>query len=153
MSKEKIKEEENLEVESESEKTDKRRVFNVQPLRPINDIVDDLHKPIHSKFIKSRKQGGTSINYIAWYDASKFLDLYCPGWTYEIRNIQQFGNNIVITSRITIFAEEGEFYRESTGNESIDKSGYGDPFSNSLSMSLRRCAALWGLGQHLYRDK
>lgn len=142
------KKEETQEIEETT-----KRVFRTEPLRSVNEIVDDLHKNVHPTFIKSRKQAGTTINYIAWYDATKYLDKFAPGWTYEVKNIQQFGNNIVITTRISIPTSEGIFFREATGFEDIGKAGYGDPFSNAESMSLRRCAAKWGLGQHLYRDK
>ncbi len=142
---------ENLELKVEPEKV--KRVFNSQPLRSINDIVEDLHKDIHSKYIRTRKQGGTEISYITWYDCTKYLDLFAPGWSYEVRSIEIMGDNVVMIARISIPSAEGIFHRDATGYESVSKGGYGDPFSNSESMALRRAAAKFGLGQHLYRDK
>lgn len=56
-------------------------------LRSIREIVKDLSKPIAQKHLKQRKQGGTELTYIAWYDAIKYLDHYAPGWNYEIISV------------------------------------------------------------------
>jgi hypothetical protein len=40
--------------------------------------------------------------------------------------------------------------RENIGYEDEDMKGYGDPFSNSFGMALRRAAALFGIARHLY---
>ena len=128
-----------------------KKRFTTAPLRSINEIVNDLHKPIHARHLKTRRQGGKELTYIAWYDAAKYLDLYAPGWSYEVREVQQVAGKIVLTVRITIPCAEGIVYREATGCEDEDTDSYGDPFSNSESMALRRAAAKFGLGQHLYQ--
>lgn len=130
-----------------------KRLFRTESLRPFNEIINDLHKPIHPRHLRTRRQGGKEITYIAWYDAAKYLDLYAPGWNHEIRSIQQIGGKVVIIVRITIPTEVGNVYREASGSEDEDTDSYGDAFSNAESMALRRCAAKFGLGQHLYRDK
>lgn len=130
-----------------------RRTFKTEPLRSINEIIHDLHKPIHPRHLKTRRQGGKEITYITWYDAAKYLDLYAPAWNHEIRSIQQIAGKVVITVRISVPTSEGIVYREATGSEDDDHDSYGDAFSNAESMALRRCAAKYGLGQHLYRDK
>lgn len=132
---------------------EEKKPFGTSPRRSINDIIGDLHKPIHPRHVKTRRQGGKEIHYITWFDAAKYLDLFAPGWSHEIRSIQQIGGKIVLTVRISIPALEGVIYREATGCEDEDTDSYGDAFSNSESMALRRCAAKFGLGQHLYRDK
>ena len=132
---------------------DEKKTFKTLPLRSINDIIRDLHKPIHPKHLKTRRQGGKEITYIAWYDSAKYLDLYAPGWSHEIRSIQQIAGKVVITVRISVPTAEGITYREATGSEDEDMDTYGDAFSNSESQALRRAAAKFGLAQHLYRDK
>jgi len=133
--------------------SDEQKTFKTAPLRSINEIINDLHKPILKRHLRTRRQGGKEITYIAWYDAAKYLDLFAPGWSHEIRSIQQIAGKIVITIRISVPTLEGIIYREATGSEDEDTDSYGDAFSNSESMALRRCAAKYGLGQHLYRDK
>ena len=138
-------------VKEQTSETDEKKAFRTAPLRSINEIINDLHKPIHQRHLKTRRQGGKEITYIAWYDAAKYLDLYAPGWSHEIRSIQQIAGKVVITVRISVPTADGTVYREATGSEDEDTDSYGDAFSNSESMALRRCAAKYGLGQHLYR--
>jgi len=140
-------------ISEQTNEIDEQKTFKTAPLRSINEIVNDLHKPILPRHLRTRRQGGKEITYIAWYDAAKYLDLFAPGWSHEIRSIQQIAGKIVITIRISIPTLEGIVYREATGSEDEDTDSYGDAFSNSESMALRRCAAKYGLGQHLYRDK
>ena len=123
--------------------------------RNLNEILTDLRKPISAEHLKQKQAGKTSVTYLPWYNAIKYLDHFAPGWTYEIREISHYptgteGGKIALKVRITIPTAEGEFFREAVGNESDDKEGYGDPFSNSESQALRRAAAKFGLGLYLY---
>ena len=122
-------------------------------LRPIADIINDLSKPIPPRLLKSKTVGGQKIQFIPWYTAVKFLDLYAPGWNYEVRHITEIGNKLVLVARITIPCAEGLVYREATGQEDEEVRGYGDSSSNSESMALRRAAAKCGLGLGLYEKK
>jgi hypothetical protein len=118
--------------------------------RSIVDIVADLEKPVADRHVSSRRQGQTNIKYIAWYNAERYLDFYAAGWKKEIKEVMNIAGNVAMTIRITIPCIEGDVYREATGYESDDKSGFGDPFSNAESMALRRAAATFGLGRYLY---
>ena len=118
--------------------------------RSIVDIVADLEKPVAERHISSRKQGQAQIKYIAWYNAERYLDHYAAGWKKEIREVMNIAGNVAMTVRLTIPCLEGEVYREATGSEADDKSGFGDPFSNAESMALRRACANFGLGRYLY---
>jgi hypothetical protein len=132
--------------------------------RPIAAILSDLSKPIPERFLESRTQGRATLTYIPWYNVCKLLDYYAPGWQGEIMHIAPVGDRLVLTYRISIFAEEGIFTREATGTEMLkelvkDKDtgelvsreiAYGDPSSNAESMALRRAAAKFGLGLYLY---
>jgi hypothetical protein len=122
-------------------------------LRPIADIISDLSKPIPPRLLKTKTVGGQKIQYIPWYTAVKFLDLYAPGWNYEIRHLTEIGNKLILVARISIPCAEGLVYREATGQEDEEVRGYGDSSSNSESMALRRAAAKFGLGLELYDKK
>jgi hypothetical protein len=117
--------------------------------RPINEIIRDLSKPIPESRLKKKKMGGKEIIFISWYDATRLLDFYAPGWEYQVR-LEHIAGKVVAIATITIPAEEGRISRQATGNENDDKEGYGDPFSNAESMALRRAAAKFGLGRYLY---
>ena len=109
--------------------------------------------------LSTRSQQGKRIDYISWHTAIKILNKYCPGWTWEIRNMGQSSDRIFLTGRLTIPTSEGNVYREATGTEELkrlDKHGnlvelaYGAPSSIAESMALRRAAAKFGLGLYLY---
>lgn len=119
-------------------------------LRSIREIIKDLSKPVAKRHLRTRKQGGKELTYIAWYDAVKYLDHYAPGWRYEIRRMDSVAGKLIITVRITIPCLEGEVYREATGQEDEETSSFGDSSSNAESMALRRSAAKYGLGLYLY---
>lgn len=119
-------------------------------LRSISEIVKDLSKPVAKRHLRSRKQGGKEIQYIAWHDAVKYLDHYAPGWNYEIRSINSVSGKLIIVVRLSIPSLEGIVYREATGQEDETLDSYGDSSSNSESMALRRAAAKFGLGLFLY---
>lgn len=93
---------------------------------------------------------GTKITFLPWYQATRMLDKYAPGWEYEIKSIVTVKDQLIVTVRLTIHAEEGHFTREATGIEDDEVSGYGDAASNACSMALRRAAAHFGLGRYLY---
>src|ERR1051325_3237201 len=118
--------------------------------RSITEIISDLSKPIPRRLLRSKTVGGQKILFLPWHTAVKFLDLYAPGWSYEIRHLTGIGGKLVLVSRISIPCAEGVIYREATGQEDEDVDKYGDPSSNAESMSLRRAAAKFGLGLWLY---
>lgn len=124
--------------------------FKSGELRSIREIVKDLSKPIASRHLRKRKQGGKELTYISWHDAIKYLDHFAPGWCYEVRRIESFSGKLVMTVRLSIPCAEGIVYREATGQEDEDVESYGDSSSNSESMALRRAAAKFGLGLYLY---
>ncbi len=137
MSEEKIVEE----LDSKNESTE---------MRSIREIVKDLTKPVAKRHLRSRKQGGKEIQYIAWHDAIKYLDHYAPGWCYEVRSMESIGGKLIMTVRLSVPCAEGIVYREATGQEDEDLDSYGNSSSNSESMALRRAAAKFGLGLYLY---
>lgn len=136
-----------------------------QPKRPISEILADLSKPIPGKYLDTRKQGGSNLTYLPWFQAVKLLDRVTGGhWDYVITNIHTTSDRLILTARITIHAEQGSFTREATGTETLkeeyfDKTtqskqirewAYGDVSSKSESMALRRAAAKFGLALYLY---
>jgi hypothetical protein len=118
--------------------------------RSIREIVRDLSKPVAKRHLRTRKQGGKELTYIAWHDAVKYLDHYAPGWCYEVRRIDSIGGKLILTIRLSIPCLEGVVYREATGQEDETLDSYGDSSSNAESMALRRAAAKFGLGLSLY---
>lgn len=119
-------------------------------LRPILDIIKDLSQRFEAPTVKTRKQGGKDIDYIPWHTVTRILDKYAGGWSYRIISIQHLKEKIVMISEISIPSSDGTIVRQATGNEDDVTSNFGDPFSNSESMSLRRAASKFGVGRYLY---
>jgi len=135
-------EEKNIEeLDSKNESTE---------LRSIRDIVKDLTKPVAKRHLRTRKQGGKELTYIAWHDAVKYLDHYAPGWCYEVRSMNSVGGKLIMVIRLSMLCAEGIVYREATGQEDENTDSWGDSSSNAESMALRRAAAKFGLGLYLY---
>lgn len=134
----------------EQETIENEVLSNKTGLRSIREITKDLAKPIAQKHLRKRRQGGKEITYIAWHDAVKYLDHYAPGWNYEISRVDSIGGKLILTVRLSIPCLEGMVYREATGQEDESLESYGDSSSNAESMALRRAAAKFGLGLHLY---
>jgi hypothetical protein len=120
--------------------------------RSIREVIADLSKPIPRRLLKTKTVGGQKISFITWYTAVRFLDLYAPGWCYEIRHISGVGGKLVLVARISIPCAEGVVYREATGQEDEDISGWGDSSSNSEAQALKRAAAKFGLALYLYEN-
>lgn len=119
--------------------------------RPITAIIADLSKPLAARHLKTRKQGGAELTYIEWHTAVKYLDLFAPGWSYEVKSVAQVGSLITVIASISIPCSEGVVIREATGCEPADAKGYGDAVSNAEAMALKRAASKFGLALYLYQ--
>lgn len=117
--------------------------------RPIVEILADFSQPVPSRFISTRRQGGSQISYISWVNITKLIEYYAPGYDWGI-SITYTGDRVYCIGKLTIRAAEGDFTREATGNEMSDLDKFGDPSSNAEAMALRRAAAKFGLGRHLW---
>jgi hypothetical protein len=120
-------------------------------LRSIRDIVADLSRPLPQRHLKTRTQGGKEITFIEWHTAIKYLDLFCPGWSYAVKSVSLVGNLVTVIASISIPCVEGTIVREATGCEESDSRGYGDAVSNAEAMALKRAASKFGLGLYLYQ--
>lgn len=154
-----------LQVVTRSEVTPASPRWYKEPRRPIAEIIADLSKPIPSRYLAQRKQGGTNLTYLPWFRCVTLLDRCTGGhWDYSITNLHTTSDRIFLVVRITIRAGEGDFSREATGTEllkeehfdrqtqttKIRELAYGDTSSNAESQALRRAAAKFGLARYLY---
>jgi hypothetical protein len=107
---------------------------------------ETLKQRVPQGLIKSRKQGGNSLSYIEWFTACDLLDERAPGWTCEVKQVGEICGKVYIRVALTIDGVT----RENIGYEDEDMKGFGDVFSNSFAMALKRAAALFGIARHLY---
>jgi hypothetical protein len=134
---------------------DEKTIFdNIQDRfqpRSIRAIIADLSKPLPSRWLKTRKQGGQDLTYIEWHTAVRYLDHHAPGWSYAVKSVSLVGNLVTVIASISIPCLEGVVTREATGCEEADAKGYGDAVSNAEAMALKRAAAKFGLALYLYQ--
>lgn len=138
-----------VEVEGSVDQTE-QEILATKP--SISEIKKRGYEKIPSRFLKSKKQGGTNITFVPHYHATRIFDHITNGhWSYEIVTVDIIGTLVRTQVRVTIHAREGEYSFDGQGIEEVDKRGYGDPASNSESMALRRALMrAIGLGYHLY---
>ena len=118
--------------------------------RPLADIISDLKKPLNKQWIKSKKKGGSKIDFMPWFRYCELADMYAPGWEKEITDVYWTDKRCTVRVKITIHAEEGSFSRESTGHDEDFGNKYGDPQARAESMAFRRAWANMGLARELY---
>ncbi|WAS04834.1 hypothetical protein LQF76_12560 [Gloeomargaritales cyanobacterium VI4D9] len=117
----------------------------------LSQVIEALSKPLPSSVLETKKLGGRTITYIPWHRACLVLDRYAPGWQFRITNVQQIGDELVMTGSLSIPTSDGTITRESTGSEKVNTSGYGETAANAESQCFRRCCARFGLGLYLYQ--
>lgn len=109
-----------------------------------------LSRPLPQSILSTRRQGGKALTYLPWHCANRVLDKYCPGWSWEITQIQLSEKRLFMVGSLSIPTSDGLIVRCASGTESLDCSSYGDPSSNAESMAFRRACARFGLGLYLY---
>lgn len=112
----------------------------------LKEITDNLSRPLPESYLKFKKIKQNKIKFLPWENVVKILNKHCVGWTWEILDIKEIGDRVVIQGRLTIPAKEGNFSREATGNSETQTSNYGDCFSNAEAMAFKRAAKKFGLG-------
>ncbi|GAB5535285.1 MAG: hypothetical protein Rubg2KO_15340 [Rubricoccaceae bacterium] len=139
-------------------------------LRPLADILRELHTRVEPRYLKSKTLQGNKITFIPWYRAVKLVERATRGrWEYEVTHREVIdtiekkgkgrdaktgpGKALLITVAVTIHGSDGSLRREGTGIETMPVSGYGDVQSNAESMAKRRALATFGLGLHLYEGE
>lgn len=120
--------------------------------RPLEAILEDLRRPIPERFIKTKSKKGVALRFVSWYDIVRILEARAPGFEYDCS--PYFGDGkTVVKATITIHGEDGSLSRSALGIADSDIENWGDATSNASSMALRRAAAEFGLGLHLYWEK
>jgi len=129
-------------------------------METLADILLGLHIPIQENLISKKPTFDKGIkigdiDYVSWTNLVDLLDerVGLGQWNWEVRDINQVGNRIVLIGALTISGTDKALTMMATGSEDISISDYGDPSSNSEAMAMRRCAAKFGLGRDLWKKK
>jgi hypothetical protein len=122
-------------------------------------IVRALSQPLEPKYLSIKEVQGVKMPYVSWHVVTAILDRIAVDWDYALEPYQvvpldiHSGGFVVCRATVIIAGRR----RMGQGNAALiskqageGKRSYGDPFSNSESMALRRAAAKFGLGRYLY---
>lgn len=119
--------------------------------RPLAEILADLARPLPSRFLSQRRQGGNTIPYLSWYNANKLMDYFCGGgWEGSVTSLSCTQTEVFVVYRVIIHSAEGAFGREATGSERLDNNSWGEAIAKAESQAFRRACARWGLALYLY---
>ncbi len=119
--------------------------------RPLAEILADLSKPLPSRFLSQRRQGGKNLTYVSWHHVNKLMDFFTGGgWEGSVVNVHSITTEVYVVNNVTIHAKEGLFSREATGSEQLDNNAWGEASAKAESQAFRRACARWGLALYLY---
>jgi hypothetical protein len=126
--------------------------------RPLAAILEDLRRPIHPNYLKTKRKGGADITFIEWHTAIRILERYAMGFHYRTRtSLSLDGQHVACDAEIGIPSSDyGITWRGSSGSDEEGEEGaknYGDATDRAESQALRRAASKFGLGLPLYYDK
>ena len=91
----------------------------VESVRTIDRIVTDLSRPVAARHVRTRQQGGATIQFIEWHTAAQYLDLYAPGWSWTIHEIKETAGLLMVHGSLTVPTATGPVERHATGVEDI----------------------------------
>jgi hypothetical protein len=114
------------------------------------DILDALAQPIDPRHFRKRRQGGKDLTYVPWATLVRCLMHRAPGYSWEIRSVQQIGDWVTVTGRLTVPTTEGSLVYENLSSEPLKRGCYAPPVESAASSCLRRCCAMAGLGLGLW---
>jgi IS4 transposase len=118
--------------------------------RNTEETLAELHRPIDPRHFKTRKQGNTTLTYVPWAILAKHLHHRAPGWNWEIQEVKQIGETVVVTGRLSIPTTDGLLHYSAVASEKLDSGSFAPSTEVSASACLRRACALSGLGLDLW---
>jgi hypothetical protein len=114
------------------------------------ETLAELHRPIDPRHFKTRKQGNTTLTYVPWATLCKHLHHRCPGWSWEILEVKQIGDTVVVTGRLTIPTLDNLLHFCAVASEPLNGKSMAPAVESTASSCLRRACAIAGLGLSLW---
>lgn len=111
------------------------------------ELRDTLNQPTDPSLIRTRRQGGSEIQYLEWFQINRILDIHCPGWSGEAV-VSVAGDTVIVVYTLRIPTAEGIVSRSAVGSDKLG-SGF-DPVASAEQQSFKRAAARFGIGLDLY---
>lgn len=114
------------------------------------ETLAELNRPIDPRHFRTRKQGTITLTYVPWAILAKHLHRRSPGWCFEIQAVQQIGDSVVVTGRLSIPTTDGLLHYSAVASEPFESKSQAPAAEVAASSCLRRAAALAGLGLELW---
>ena len=118
--------------------------------RNTEETLAELHRPIDPRHFKTRKQGNTTLTYVPWATLAKHLHHRAPGWNWEIQSVQEIGDSVAVTGRLTIPTTDGLLHFSAVASEPLNGKSMAPAVESAASSCLRRACSLSGLGLSLW---
>ena len=112
------------------------------------ELRDKLNTPTDPNLIRTRRQGGSEISFLEWFEVNRILDQQCPGWSGTVREVYTAGDTVIVSYSISVPTAEGIVTRGAVGSEKLG-SGF-DPVASAEQQAFKRAAARFGIGLDLY---
>jgi hypothetical protein len=119
-------------------------------IRSTSETLEELQKPIDPRHFRTRKQGNTTITYVPWAILSKCLTHRAPGWSWEIQNVQEIADCVVVTGRLSIPCSDGLLHFSALASEPLNGKTMCPAVETAASGCLRRACALAQIGIDLW---
>lgn len=122
-----------------------------------DEIKRKLSEPVPLDLISQKTQITRSgseftIDYVNITDYKDLLDGRAgSNWESEVTDFKQVGDLLCCVVRIKIYADDGVFSHDGTGQEPVTTTAWGDPFSNAYAQAFRRACEGHGLSRELWR--
>lgn len=118
----------------------------------IEDTLAKLKEPVPEDQVmrrpgpRDRNGNVKELSYVEWHTVADILDAACPDWVHEVKSIQQIGEGVVTTVKLTIcgVSREGVGVGAANTDMGIKKSEHD---------ALKRAAVKFGVGRELYKSE
>ena len=114
------------------------------------EVLAALAQPVDPRHHRTRKQGGKTLTYLPWHLLFRCLQHRAPGFQWELREVQEVGDFVAVTGRLTVPCSDGDLSWDSVASESLVSVSFAHPVEVAAFSALRRAAALALLGLELY---
>lgn len=119
-------------------------------IRSTAATLEELQKPIDPRHFRTRKQGNTTITYVPWAILAKCLTHRAPGWSWEVQNVQEIADCVVVTGRLSLQCSDGLLTFSAVASEPLNGKSFAPAVESCASGCLRRACGLCGLGLDLW---
>ncbi|MDC0302998.1 hypothetical protein OAL13_00075 [bacterium] len=111
----------------------------------------DIDKRHLRQIKKPTKNGDITLDFYPWAVLCRCLHHRVPGWSFELLEVKQMADWVVVSGRLKIPMGEGEVSYDAVSSEPLETKG-APPIETAASSCLRRACALAGLGLELWLD-